>query len=177
MVNVTKEVFWIFLHHLNVIPYPAPSSTADDSSYMSAHFPRERPPVPAAPYVGGVEWDATNYLAIHLDLLNGIIACLSSRKERNSLRQELKDSGFERCLGASLRTCKEKFYGAVHAGLSTWIGAARADGWDCREVREGPRKEDIPVVRTSPRKKKEEAPKLEMPKLELQAAGEGDGWL
>ena len=86
--NVTKEVFWIFLHHLNVIPLPkgpdnagpdaANTATATSESsaaktstatYTQRHFPGLRPPVPAAPYIGGVEWDATTYLAAHLDLL------------------------------------------------------------------------------------------------------------
>ncbi|RAL67600.1 hypothetical protein DID88_008353 [Monilinia fructigena] len=82
--NVTKEVFWIFLHNLNVIPRPssrhAPEQLDDlppDLPYMIKYFPQELPPVPAAPYVGGVEWDATNYLASHLDIVNGCIASLS----------------------------------------------------------------------------------------------------
>lgn len=181
VVNVTKEVFWIFLHHLNIIPYP-PAPDSLSANYASIHFPRERPPVPAAPYVGGVEWDATNYVASHLDLLNGIIAALPSREERNSLRQELRDSGFEKCMGGSLRTCKEKFYGGVHAGLSTWIGAAREDGWDMGFVKEGPRREE--ALRTSPKKAKKEEPppKLEMPKLDLGVRSGGaelddGGWL
>lgn len=180
VVNVTKEVFWIFLHHLNVVPYPQESSDPY-ASYTTTHFPRDRPPVAAAPYVGGVEWEATNYLASHLDLLNGIIASLPSREERNSLRQELKDSGFEKCLGGSLRICKEKFYGSVHAGLTTWVGAAKADGWDVAFVKEGPKREE---VRQSPRKGKlEPPPKLEMPKLDLGGAGmksagvDDGGWL
>ena len=166
VVNVTKEVFWIFLHHLNIIPYP-PEEGSDDpyANYTTTHFPRDRPPVPAAPYVGGVEWEATNYLAAHLDLLNGLIASLPSREERNALRQELKDSGFEKCMGGSLRTCKEKFYGSVHAGLTTWVGAAREDGWDVVFVREGPKREE---VRISPKKGKvEKAPRIEMPKFDL----------
>lgn len=78
--NVTKEVFWIFLHHLNVVPLPRPSTASSTSTgnldpapsedgaerakvleatYTQRHFPGERPPVPAAPYIGGVEWDAT----------------------------------------------------------------------------------------------------------------------
>jgi hypothetical protein len=32
----------------------------DTRPYNERHFPVPRPPVPAAPYVGGVEWDATN---------------------------------------------------------------------------------------------------------------------
>ncbi|KAL8871306.1 MAG: hypothetical protein Q9174_002830, partial [Haloplaca sp. 1 TL-2023] len=116
IVDVTKEVFWIFLHHLNVIPFPDdlphPSSTTtgnehEEKDYRARHFPKERPPIPASPYIGGVEWDATNYLALHLDLLNGIIASLPSRHERNALGQELRDSGFEKCMGGSLSTCKE----------------------------------------------------------------------
>lgn len=195
IVNITKEVFWIFLHHLNVIPYPPSSSSSSSSSfsfssstsinYTTAHFPRERPPVPAAPYVGGVEWEATNYLAAHLDLLNGLLASLPTRQDRNDLRRELKDSGFEKCLGGSLRTCKEKFYGGVHAGLATWVGAAVEDGWEVGFVREGPRREDAVVAAAmaskSPKKPKEserEPPKLEISKLDLDGGGlDRGGWL
>jgi len=175
--NVTKEVFWIFLHHVNVVPYPA--ETADPAlSFSARHFPTPRPPVPAAPYVGGVEWEATTYLATHLDLLNGLLAALPTREERNSLRTELRDSGFEKVMGETLRTCKEKFYGGVHAGLGTWVGAAVEDGWAVGFVREGPRREDVrvPVKGGSPKKKVEAAPRLEVPRLDLGGPGEG-GWL
>lgn len=191
MNNVTKEVFWIFLHHTNIIPYPNISDTS--KSYASRHFTREHPPVPAAPYIGGVEWDATNYLTAHIDLLNGIIASLPTREERNQLRRELKDSGFEKVMGVSLRTCKEKFYGCVHEALSTWVGAAREDEWPYQDVRQGPPKqEDVtrmmsPTKKSSPKKKKDAAPRLEIPKLELGGGGgngvgdcdDGDdgGWL
>ncbi|MCJ1396167.1 hypothetical protein MMC18_009056 [Xylographa bjoerkii] len=179
--DVTKEVFWIFLHHLNVIPYPPLPETS--SSYSVAHYPTARPPVAAAPYVGGVEWEATTYLATHFDLLNGLIASLPTLEERNSLRTELRDSGFEKVMGGSLRTCKEKFYGGVHAGLITWVGAAREDGWACREVREGPKRDDVRVRAKSSPKKKDIAPKLEVPKLEvgelrLEVGGlADDGWM
>ncbi|KAI4160466.1 MAG: hypothetical protein LQ342_005699 [Letrouitia transgressa] len=168
MVNVTKEVFWIFIHNVNVIP--CPTNTDDTESYRASHFPRERPPIPAAPYIGGVEWDATNYLTTHLDLLNGLLASLPGREERNNLRLELRDSGFEKCMGVSLRTCKEKWYGYVHAALGTWVGAAIADGWPVKEVREGPMREA--VGRQSPKKGRNEAPpRLEMPRLDLGVGG------
>ncbi|KAL5615157.1 hypothetical protein BROUX41_005214 [Berkeleyomyces rouxiae] len=151
VVNVTKEVFWIFLHHLNIVAVPdkmnldpeSTSSTASNDAepgtkFMSRHFPAERPPVAAAPYVGGVEWDATNYLASHVDLLNAIIACTPSRDDRNRLRGELRISGWERCMGGSLRLCKEKFYPSVHEALRTWVSAAAEDGWDVKDVRYGP---------------------------------------
>ena len=179
--NVTKEVFWIFIHKLNVIPLDRPTRTENDdniahkpapatlktpqipgtsvmmettapassegnSPYTATHYPPARPPVPAAPYVGGVEWDATNYLAAHLDLLNGLLASLPMGEQRNALRAELRLSGFEKVMGSSLRTCKEKFYGSVHAGLRTWVAAAAADGWSASDVRAGPKEEIVAMA-------------------------------
>jgi hypothetical protein len=187
VVNVTKEVFWIFLHNLNVIALPTDrdrdpsrhdtsSSTITSSSsnssfdvtnphhvYMLKHFPQELPPVPAAPYVGGVEWDATNYLASHLDIINGILACLPTQEDRNTVREQLRVSGWEKCMGVTLRLCKEKFYGGVHAGLRCWVAAAAEDGWNTRDVRCGPPMENRIPVRKSPKKGPvEQAPKIEM---------------
>lgn len=228
-VSVTKEVFWIFLHNMNIVSLPPPESdgssgggkngeqkdtqqqqvlhqagiidpsglprsdtglsnksgsggeatetpTAVQLAYMSRHFPQERPPVPAAPYVGGVEWDATNYLASHLDLMNAIIACTGpTAAERNALRAQLRISGWERCLGGSLRMCKEKFYGSVHDGLRTWVAAAHEDGWDVRDVRFGPPPESrgvSPMKKTPGKKPREEAPpKIEIPKLDFHIGG------
>lgn len=168
--NVTKEVFWIFLHHLNVIPMPQDSQElpVGAANYCEKHFPKARPPVPAAPYVGGVEWDATNYLSSHLDLLNGILASLPTKADRNALRTELRASGFEKIMGGTLRTCKEKFYGSVHDGLRTWVAAALDDDWPVSDIRMGVR-EDRPASpkKGSPKKKVEDAPKLDAPKMEL----------
>ncbi|KIV98091.1 hypothetical protein PV10_01778 [Exophiala mesophila] len=176
VVNVTKEVFWIFLHHLNVVPI----IEADESvGYTRAHFPALRPPHPAAPYVGGVEWEATQYLATHLDLLNGIIAMIGDREQRNQLREELKQSGFEKIMGASLRTCKEKFYGGVHDGLKCWVSAAKADGWYVEDVRAGPPRENSSPRKSPNKKAGDEPPKIalevnmdqvRLPKME-------DGWI
>ncbi|KAK0709681.1 hypothetical protein B0T26DRAFT_416966 [Lasiosphaeria miniovina] len=269
VVSVTKEVFWIFLHNLNIVALPKqsqsssasspasdkppthahPTSTQDKTpdasstrvppggesstttsthgpapqtttttadpadgnsrpntgggcgkeldsrllAYMARHFPQERPPVPAAPYVGGVEWDATNYLASHLDLMNAIVACTGpTTHERNALRAELRISGWERCMGGSLRLCKEKFYGSVHDGLRTWVAAAAEDGWAVHDVRYGPPPESrstSPVKRAAgcgggggAKKKIEDVPKLEIPKLDF-GVGNGhtqesnDAWL
>lgn len=200
--NVTKEVFWIFLHNLNVValpkarnePYDTSYSTISSSGshgsfdssnpyhlYMSRHFPKERPPVPAAPYVGGVEWDATNYLASHLDLINGILASIPTQSERNALRDQMQVSGWEKCMGSTLRLCKEKFYGSVHDGLRCWVAAAAEDDWDTRDVRCGPSQEAKSPVRRKA-VPVEEAPKIEM-KLSF-GGGRGhpgksndDGWL
>lgn len=174
--SVSKEVFWIFLHHLNVIPIvkcgrTSPNTTPED--FRQRNFPAARPPVPAAPYVGGVEWDATNYLAAHLDLLNGLIASLPTSQERNLLRSELRASGFEKVMGGSLRTCKEKFYSSIHDCLRTWIAAAVEDGWSYSFVREGPprpepgspTKSPIKAAGGSPKKGviADKPPQLELP--------------
>lgn len=189
VVNVTKEVFWIFLHNLNVVALPGArhhdsetmyetsnstigslsSNTNFDNSnphhvYMARHFPQELPPVPAAPYVGGVEWDATNYLASHLDLVNGIISCLPTQTERNTLRQQMVVSGWEKCFGGTLRLCKEKFYGGVHAGLRCWVAAAVEDGWETRDVRCGPSVEPKSPAKSP---KKVAAPALPPPKIDM----------
>ena len=222
--SVTREVFWIFLHHLNIVPVPksgdvALTPTADvqgkatydtslgpgfqtahdvpssslAKSYTKRHFPGDRPPVPAAPYIGGVEWDATTYMTAHLDLLNGLIASLPTRDERNTLRAELKTSGWEKVMGATLRTCKEKFYCGVHSGLQSWVAAAQEDGWDIDYVRYGPTQEEIAAMspRKSPKKTEPppqlQVPILDMPKLDLGFGGtesgrqtktrESDAWL
>lgn len=169
--NVTKEVFWIFLHHLNVIPIVKSEKTSLED-FRERHFPAPRPPIPAAPYVGGVEWDATNYLAAHLDLMNGLVASMPSTEERNRLRAEFRASGFEKVMGGNLRTCKEKFYSSVHDCLRTWVAAAIEDGWPYTAVREGPprpepgspTKSPIKAAGGSPRKNllDERPPRLEL---------------
>ena len=169
--DVTKEVFWIFLHNANVIPYPQYSRDMTTATYAERHHPKPHPPIPTAPYIGGVEWDATTYLTAHIDLLNGLIASLPTMYERNALRQELKDSSFEKVMGGSFRTCKEKFYGSVHEALSTWVGAAKEDEWDVKGVREGALPKTAPngpKKNSSPQKEnRDPAPKLDMPKLDL----------
>ncbi|KAL5340496.1 armadillo-type protein [Aspergillus crustosus] len=165
--NVTKEVFWIFLHHLNVIPVVEAEKFSFES-YRERHFPVPRPPVPAAPYVGGVEWDATNYLAAHIDLVNGLVSCLPTAEERNQLRSELRASGFEKVMGSTLRTCKEKFYSSVHDCLRTWVSAAVEDEWPYLSVREGPPRQDTRSPPKSPTKSpKKSAFNEKPPKLDL----------
>ncbi|KEQ96044.1 hypothetical protein AUEXF2481DRAFT_28756 [Aureobasidium subglaciale EXF-2481] len=206
--NVTKEVFWIFLHHLNVIPLPekdAPDGEGSTQtqvdgtitpgqSYAERFFPGDRPPVPAAPYIGGVEWDATTYMTAHLDLVNGLIASILTREDRNQLRSELKASGWEKMMGGTMRTCKEKFYCGVHSGLQNWIAAAQADGWDITYVRYGPSKEEMAASSPKKSSKKGDSPPqiglpiIQMPKLTLgldrsnstpafNASNDNDGWL
>jgi hypothetical protein len=169
MTNVTKEVFWIFIHHLNVVPIPPePAKQNPPLSYAKKHFPGPRAIVPAAPYVGGVEWDATNYVATHIDLVNGLLASLSTREARNTLRHEFKISGFEKLMG-HIRACNPKYYGAVHDSVKVWIGAALEDDWDVKEVRMGASdgKNTVAPLKQSPKKKVEAAPQIQVPKIDL----------
>lgn len=183
--NVSKDIFWIFIHHSNIISLVRPEQDSANGgqakSFRQRHFPPSRPPVPVAPYVGGVEWDATNYLASHLDLMNGLIACLPTVEHRNQVRSDLRASGFEKVMGVSLRTCKEKFYFSIHDSLRTWITAAAEDGWPYACVREGPPKTETgeesprkpPVKVRSLSSKNEPPPKLELP-IELKGKESGD---
>jgi hypothetical protein len=169
MTNVTKEVFWIFIHHLNVVPVPPEQAKQyPPVSYATKHFPGPRAIVPAAPYVGGVEWDATNYVATHIDLINGLLASISTREARNTLRHEFKISGFEKLMG-HIRTCNPKYYGAVHDSVKVWVGAALEDDWDVKEVRMGSNdsKNTVSPLKTSPKKNAEPAPQIQVPKIDL----------
>lgn len=188
--DVTKEVFWIFLHTLNVIAPPTESEKADwaltasdENGFMKRHFPIPTPPVPTAPYVGSVEWEATTYITSHLLLLNGIIASLP-QDARLKLRQEMRISKFERVMGDSFRTCKEKLYPGVHTALRDWVSAAVEDGWDYKVVNQGAKTEEeekrarSPFKR-SPVKKREgevEFLKIDLPKLDRGDEDDG-GWL
>lgn len=176
--NVTKEVFWIFLHHGNIItPDPNEIDIHDNRPYSQRHLPRARAPVATAPYKGGVEWDATNYLATHLDLMNAVIATTPTAQARNKLREDLRASGFEKVMGKSLRVCKEKLYGAVHSALKAWVAAAAEDGWPIRDVQTGPVAD--PVTPKSPTKSPSkgkgnsdvapQTPQLDLPKLSFGA--------
>ncbi|CAK7273571.1 hypothetical protein SEPCBS57363_005718 [Sporothrix epigloea] len=183
VVSVTKEVCETSTQPPDAVNTSTPQllkHTEPAFPFMLRHFPKERPPVPAAPYVGGVEWEATNYLASHLDLVNAILACTPTTAERNEVRSLMKMSGWERCMGSSLRLCKEKFYGAVHDGLRVWVAAAYEDGWDVRDVRYGPppppttpiskRRSDLPskgALIVGGSKLDEPAPKLEIPKMDF----------
>lgn len=155
--------------------------------FPKRRFPPPHPPVPAAPYIGGVEWDATNYLASHVDLVNGLIASLPTVEERNGLRSDLRVSSFEKVLGKNLRICKEKLYPAVHEGLKLWVSAAAEDGWDYQLVREGPPRDVLNTTPSSPikgcPKKRGGIVSESPPKLELDVGNHtketpvDDGWI
>jgi len=173
--NVSREVFWIFMHHSNIIT--AANVLEDHRPYYKRHFPPAHAPMAAAPHSASVECDATKYISTHLDLMNALIALLPTREERNTLRHELKVSGFERMMGNRLRTCRDKYYGVVHESIATWIAAAGEDGWPSANVSRGPPQADNATTSTNG---VSGAPKFELPKLDLgidQGAKEDDAWI
>jgi len=173
--NVSKEVFWIFMHHSNVIT--AADVLEDHRPYHKRHFPSAHAPMAAAPHSGSVECDATKYISAHMDLMNALIALLPTREERNTFRNELKVSGFERMMGSRLRLCRDKYYAVVHESIATWIAAAGEDGWPTANVSRGPPQADNGATSTSGGSG---APKLELPKLDLgidHGKKEDDAWL
>lgn len=96
----------------------------------------------------------------------------------------MRSSGWEKVMGGSLRTCKEKFYAGVHDGLRTWVAAAIEDGWDVEFVRTGKGGEEQEIVSPVKKKKlsKEEREKVVLPTLGLgevkfEKKTDLDGWL
>jgi hypothetical protein len=79
----------------------------------------------------------------------------------------MRNSGWEKLMGGSMRVCKEKFYDCVHSGLRTWVAAAAADGWEFRDVRNGPKSDVVKSPKKSPTKKTDKPPVLDAPKLDL----------
>lgn len=174
--NVTREVFWIFLHHMNVVPI-LEAVNEGETTFVRSFFPAARAPHPAAPYVGGVEWEATQYLANHLDLLNAILASIPTADERNSIREDMRQSGWEKVMGGSLRTCKEKFYCGVHDGLRAWVAAANRDGWFVEDVRAGPPRESASPKKRSVKTNAQDAPQIALDMNMPAMTKKDDKWL
>lgn len=51
---------------------------------------------------------------------------------------DLRNSGFEKVMGGSLRICKERIHTWLHDGLRTWVAAGVDDEWAVETVRFGP---------------------------------------
>lgn len=178
--NVTQEVFWIFIHFGNVVQLPAgadqhSTSATSSEAYLDRQFPKARAPEALNPWVGGVEWEATNYLAAHMDLVNGLLASLETSQERTNVREQLKASGFEKTI-SSLRLCKEKFYPAPHETLRQWVAAAVEDSWEVDDVRQSQKSVEsasspAKSPSKSPSKENKQPPKLELPNF--QTPGDG----
>ncbi len=122
--RVCRDVFWIFLHSSNMIDVL-------DSEQLSK-MNRGAPVVPQG-FVGGVEWEATHYMASYIRLINSILASLHE-SERRLLRTEMKRSQFETIMGQKLRKASTKFYGHLHEELTIWVSNAAHDRWNVSSI-------------------------------------------
>jgi len=139
--HVARDVFWIFLHGKNQIPVMDTRARLNIPLNIKGQHSAE-PMVPAG-FVGGVEWEAMEYAAWNLKLVNELILSFPTAEKRNGLRAEFKASGIEKIMGGKFRKTSTKFYQTLHENLATWVAWAESDGWDSRIVRLGPDAEEL----------------------------------
>ena len=153
---------WWVRDDLRLHDNPALAAAAEDGDVIAVHVDER---IEGVRELGGATlWWLHHSLARLGAALRarGVPLVLVSGDPEELIPQLVRDSGFEKAMGGSLRTCKEKFYGAVHCGLRTWVAAAREDGWDFGDVRYGPRQEEVRSVRSSPKKKPGEKVEIDL---------------
>jgi hypothetical protein len=95
-----------------------------------------------------VEWCATEYLSVHLSLVNGLLSALD-KKGRMQLRRDLRNCGFEGVCGGKLRKSSREYYPGLHTELQRWCWMGHVDGWSVFDVARGGggvESEDLPVA-------------------------------
>ena len=124
--HVCQECFWIFLHD-NTIPCLSIQETIEMGL---------RQPIVPSGYIGGVEWEAVEYLCAHLSLCNLWLRRLPNT-ERRQLRKDLKASHFEHVCGQYLRKASTEYFTYLHEELMIWVAHASADKWSIERVASG----------------------------------------
>ncbi|KAK9458030.1 armadillo-type protein [Dipodascopsis uninucleata] len=127
--NVVRDVFWVFIHktyNIRVHPFDA----ADI-------FDKPKPVIVTKSYIGAVESEALEYLALHLELMNIILISIPSRSQRNAIRQQLRDCRFESLVANYLRTATTSYTKSLQRNLELLLSAANSDGWDIQYMRTG----------------------------------------
>ncbi|EWC48309.1 hypothetical protein DRE_07773 [Drechslerella stenobrocha 248] len=139
--RLAYETGWVWYHPGNRI---ALRENVDESTpFNIAHFPTPRAFMAIeGGSVNSIEMNVANYAALHLELMNAILAYLPAREERNEFRALVQRSGMEKNMGQVLRCAgKGKHYehlANMHVALSDWVTAAKVDGWESWEhVRTG----------------------------------------
>jgi hypothetical protein len=128
--SICRDTFWIFLHPQNIIPISPPHIQP---------FPHTAKIVAQVPsgFKGGVEWCATEYLTAHLAVMNAVLAGVAGAGEREQVRRELRDCGFEGVMGGKLRKSSREYYPGLHGELQTWCWEGHVDGWRVGDVARG----------------------------------------
>ncbi|KAF3926428.1 hypothetical protein AA313_de0205685 [Arthrobotrys entomopaga] len=170
--RLTYETGWVWYHPGNKVMV---REMNDQEPYNVAYFPTPRAFLAVdGGSVNSIEMHVTNYAALHLEIMNAILAYLPTKDERNEFRKAVQMSGMEKVMGSVLRCAgKGKHYehlANLHSSLSDWVTAAKADDWESWEhVRTGrfpPEKQDKPKAM-----KKIEAmygPQYELPDVGIQ---------
>ncbi|KAK6538021.1 hypothetical protein TWF694_010914 [Orbilia ellipsospora] len=138
--RLTYETGWVWYHPGNKIMV---RDMNDQEPFNVAYFPTPRAfRAVDGGSVNSIEMHVTNYAALHLEIMNAIIAYLPTKAERNEFRKSVQVSGLEKTMGSVLRCAgKGKHYehlANLHSSLSDWVTAAKADDWESWEhVRTG----------------------------------------
>ncbi|EPS40780.1 hypothetical protein H072_5309 [Dactylellina haptotyla CBS 200.50] len=129
--RLTYETGWVWYHPGNRIMV---RDMNDQEPYNVAYFPTPRAFLALdGGSVNSIEMNVANYAALHLEIMNAIIAYLPTRKERCQFRETVQISGMEKTMGQILRCAgKGQHYehlATLHSSLSDWVTAAKADDW------------------------------------------------
>ncbi|KAJ6259806.1 hypothetical protein Dda_5447 [Drechslerella dactyloides] len=139
--RLTYETGWVWYHPSNRIALR--EDVDPEVPYNIAHFPTPREFMAIdGGSVSSVENHVANYAALHLEIMNAIIAYLPTVGERNDFRELIRRSGMERTMGTVLRLAGKgphyEHLANLHSALSDWVTAAKADEWTSWEnVRNG----------------------------------------
>lgn len=114
-----RDCAWMFLHG---------SNTTEILTEGECDAICRRQPVVPEGYVGGVEWQAVEYICTHLSLINLLLSQLNG-PGRQRLREGLRASHFERICGLQLRKASKVYYGYLHEELTIWASRAAQDNW------------------------------------------------
>jgi len=84
-----------------------------------------------------VEWCATEYITAHLAVMNAVLAGMAGRRERETVRRDLRNCGFEGVMGGKLRKASREYYPGLHGELQRWCWEGQRDGWRVEVVARG----------------------------------------
>ncbi|KAF3083362.1 hypothetical protein TWF594_006867 [Orbilia oligospora] len=138
--RLTYETGWVWYHPGNRITL---REYDPEAPFSVAHFPTPRAFMAIdGGSVNSIEMNVSNYAALHVEIMNAIIAYLPTRAERNGFRMAVSMSGMEKIMGQVLRCAGKGHHyeqlANIHSALTDWVTAARADGWESWEhVRTG----------------------------------------
>ncbi|KAF3930956.1 hypothetical protein ABW19_dt0210383 [Dactylella cylindrospora] len=130
--RMTFETGWMWYHPGNKISVREVDPTLP---FNVAHFPPPRQflKIEGANH-GCAEMAATNYAALHIDIMNAIIAYLPTREERNEFRSQLRRCNMEKIMGEILRQAGKgeeyAHHANLHSAMTTYVTAAKADEWE-----------------------------------------------